>query len=148
MMILDVVTVLCIGLLIGTEFAVSAFINPILERLGEAPRAQATAMFGRRLGFAMPFWYSGSLALLIAETVVRWHVAGDGWLIGACAIWVAVIVVTLAVLVPINNRLTKLDGTAFPAEAQQQHRKWDNLHRVRVAALAAATVCLLVAVGV
>ena len=87
MMILDVVTIVCIGLLIGTEFAVSAFINPILEKLDEAARAQAVGMFARRLGFVMPFWYAGSFVLLLAGTVARWQGRGR-WslLIAACAI--------------------------------------------------------------
>ena len=32
--LLDIVTTVCIGLLIGTEFAVAVFINPILRKLG------------------------------------------------------------------------------------------------------------------
>jgi len=148
MMVLDVVTIVCIGLLIGTEFAVSAFINPVLSRLDEAAQAQATGMFARKLGFVMPFWYAGSLLLLVAVAVMRWHSAGDALMIAGCAIWVAVIVASLLVLVPINNRVIKLDAKAFPAEAKRELRKWDRLHRVRVAALAAAAVCFLVAVRV
>ena len=148
MLVLDIVTTVCIGLLIGTEFAVSVFINPILRKLDDGARAQAIGMFARKLGFVMPFWYAGSLLLLVSATVVRWHNADDGLLIAACAIWAAVIVGTLLVLVPINNRMMKLDAKAFPAEAQREHRKWDQLHRVRVGALTAAVVCFLVAVGV
>jgi uncharacterized membrane protein len=148
MMVLDVATTVCIGLLIGTEFAVSVFINPILEKLEDGARAQAVGMFARKLGFVMPFWYVGSFLLLVAGAALRWHRAGGSLLIAACAIWVAVIVATLLVLVPINNRMMKLDAKVFPAEAQREHRKWDRLHRVRVAALTAAVVCFLVAVGV
>ncbi len=45
MLILNVVTVLCVGLLIGTEFAVSAFINPILRKLDDGAQAQAISLF-------------------------------------------------------------------------------------------------------
>lgn len=147
MMILDVVTTICIGLLLGTEFAVSVFINPILRKLDDAAQAQAIGLFARRLGFVMPFWYAGSLLLLIAGAAARWHGAGDGLLIAACAIWAAVIVATVLVLVPINNRMMQLDARTFSAEAQREHRIWDRLHRVRVGALVAAGVCFLVAVG-
>ena len=148
MMVLDVVTTVCIGLLIGTEFAVSAFINPILEKLDDRARAQAVGMFGKRLGFVMPFWYAGSLVLLVVGTVARWHGAGEGLLIAACAIWVAVIAVSLLVLVPINNRMIKLDAKAFPADTQMELRKWEMWHLVRVGASNAAAVCFLVAVRV
>ena len=148
MMVLDVVTTVCIGLLIGTEFAVSVFINPILRKLDDHAQAQAIGLFAKRLGFVMPFWYAGSLVLLIAGVVVRWHGVGDSMLIAACAIWAAVIVATLLALVPINNRMMQLDATAFPVEAQREHRTWDRWHRVRVGALTAAAVCFLVAVRV
>jgi uncharacterized membrane protein len=148
MMVLDVVTTVCIGLMIGTEFAVSVFINPILRKLDDAAQAQAIGLFARRLGFVMPFWYAGSLLLLIAAAVVRWHEVGDSLAIAACAIWAAVIVATLLVLVPINNRMIKLEAKGFPEEAHREHRKWDRWHRVRVGALTAAAVCFLVAVGV
>lgn len=148
MMVLDVVTILCVGLLIGTEFAVSAFINPIVEKLDDRARAHAVGMFGKRLGFVMPFWYVCSFVLLVAGTVARWQGTGDRLLIAACAIWVAVIAVSLLVLVPINNRMIQLDGKAFAVETQRELRKWERWHRVRVGALTAAAVCFLVAVRV
>jgi hypothetical protein len=58
-----------------------------------------------------------------------------------------VIIHTLLVLVPINNRMIQLDSDAFSAEAQRKHMKWDSLHRLRVAALVASMVCCLVAIG-
>ena len=71
MIFLDIVTTVCIGLLIGTEFAVSVFINPILERLDTGTRMKAISLFAKRLGTAMPFWYALSLLLLIAEALLR-----------------------------------------------------------------------------
>ncbi len=69
-------------------------------------------------------------------------------LITAIAIWVAVIIVTIIVLVPINNKMMQLPSDSFPAESQRQHQKWDMLHRLRVVALVAAMICWLVAIGV
>ncbi len=70
---LNIVTTVCIGLLIGTEFSVSVFINPVLRRLDEASRSRAVRMFAKSLGTAMPFWYAASLLLLIAEAIVHRH---------------------------------------------------------------------------
>ena len=95
----------------------------------------------------MPFWYAASLLLLIVQAILRRQESGDTLLIAACAIWVAVIIHTLLVLVPINNRMMKLDSNAFSAEEQREHNKWDNLHRFRAAALTASMVCCLVAIG-
>jgi uncharacterized membrane protein len=143
---LTILTTLCIGLLVGAELSVSVFINPILRRLDALTQAQAIRLFAGRLGAAMPFWYTASLLLLIIETIVYRQRSGEVLLITAGAIWAAVIILTLLVLVPINNRLAQLASNASLHEAQQEHDKWDRLHRFRVAALAAAMVCHLVAV--
>lgn len=143
MLFLDIATTLCAGLMIGVEFAVSAFINPILWQLDDQAQSKTVRLFARKLGTVMPFWYTIAFLLLIAETVLRYHQAG-AWLLGtASAIWCAVIVLTLVFLVPINNRLARLEGGSFGEEARREHRKWDSMHRVRVAALALALICLL-----
>ncbi len=143
---LNIVTTVCIGLLIGTEFAVSAFINPILNKLDDRTQAQATRLFGKKLGGVMPFWYGASLLLLIVEAIVRRFAPGDVLLIAASAIWVAVVIQSILVLVPINNRLIQMDADRFSPDAKREHEKWDSLHRLRVAALALSMVCFLVAV--
>ena len=144
--LLDILATLCIGLLIGTEFAVSAFINPVLRRLDNYSQGEAIRLFARRLGRAMPFWYAASLLLLIVEAIVRRHQSGDGMLLLAGAIWAVVIILTLLYLVPINNRLIRMDSGAFDENAQREHQKWDSLHRARVLALCASMLCFLVAV--
>jgi uncharacterized membrane protein len=142
---LDILTTVCIGWLIGVEFTVSAFVNPILYRLDDPARTEGIRLFAKKLGAAMPFWYAAAQLLLIAETVLRWNEPGRGLLIVASAIWGAVIVLTLLFLVPINNRIASRES-GLPAESlQQQHKKWDVRHRWRVAALAAAMVCFLCA---
>ncbi len=145
-LLLNIVTTVCIGLLIGTEFAVSAFINPVLSKLDNHAQANAIRMFARRLGAAMPFWYGSSLLLLIIETIVRRYGPGDLLLITACAIWIAVVIHTILVLVPINNRMIRMDASGFSPDAKREHDKWDSLHRLRVAALASSMVCFLVVV--
>jgi uncharacterized membrane protein len=141
--ILDILTTGCIGLLIGTELAVAVFIDPILWKLENPLQLTATRLFARRLGTAMPFWYVASLLLLIAETIVRRHQSGAPLLALASVIWAAVIVLTILFLVPINNRLAQLGSTSVAEVARQQHRKWDRMHRYRVAALGAAMFCFL-----
>jgi len=134
--------------MIGTEFSVSVFINPILRRLDVPGQARAIPLFARRLGTAMPFWYAACLLLLISEAIAYRHESGDVLLIAAGTIWAAVIIHTVLVLVPINNRMAQLGSDAFPQEAQREHNKWDSLHRFRVVALVAAMVCHLVAIQI
>ncbi len=144
--LLDIVTTVCIGLLIGTEFAVAVFINPILRKLGAREELRAIRLFAAKLGAAMPVWYGLSFLLLIAEAVVRHGEAGYLLLIAAGAIWAAVIILTILFLVPINNRLARVDPEAAPESALTEHGHWDAMHRWRVASLTAAMVCFLMAV--
>jgi len=143
--LLDIVAIGCIGLLIGTEFAVAVFINPILWRLENSAQLSAVRMFAKRLGAAMPIWYAASLLLLIAEAVVRRHQANMVLVVIAGGIWAAVIVLTVLYLVPINNRLAQLSEHSVAAVARQHHKHWDTMHRYRVAALGVSMVCFLMA---
>jgi uncharacterized membrane protein len=144
---LDTITTVCLGLLVGTEFAVSVFINPVLWKLEAGAQARAISLFARRLGTAMPVWYAVSFLLILIETFVRRHGPGCLLLINAGAIWAVVIVLTLLFLVPINNRMTRL-ADSLPDEARRSHKKWDSLHRLRIAALAVSMICFLVGVRV
>lgn len=143
---LSVVTIVSIGMMVGTEFAVSAFINPILWQLEDPARGQAVRLFARKLGTVMPFWYAANLILLVGEMILLRNDAGFRLLGAAAGIWVAVIVLTLMFLVPINNRLAREDSSMTVEHAHREHRRWDAMHRARVLALAAAMVLLLVAV--
>lgn len=143
--VLGIVTTLCLGLMIGVEFAVSAFINPALARLDTPARLHATRLFAAKLGFVMPFWYVLSLLLLLAEMLLAHQ--PQLLLLGAAAgIWVLVIILTLLFLVPINNRLVRLSPDADPHVALSDHQRWDSMHRVRVAALITAMILFLLAV--
>ena len=146
MRVLDIIAILSIGLMIGVEFTVSAFINPTVRKLDDEPQARTLSLFAAQLGFVMPFWYALGLLLLIAETILRRHTAAFTPLAAAASLWTFVILFTLAVLVPINNRIARLQTAALPADWQQAHRRWDNLHRLRIALLVLAFVLALNAI--
>jgi hypothetical protein len=141
-------TILCIGLLIGAELAVSAFISPVVWKLDLAAQARAFRLFGRRLGTAMPFWYIASFLLLLVKTIIHRRESHVGLLGVAIAIWGAAIALSLLSLVPINNRMVRMDADEFTENAQRELRNWDSLHRVRVALLAVAMICFLVGIGI
>jgi uncharacterized membrane protein len=147
MNLLNVATVLCIGLLIGVEFAVSVFVNPVVWKLDSAAQAAAFRLFGRRLGRAMPFWYIASLLLLISETITHRHQSLV--LFGvAIALWSAAIALSLLSLVPINNRMIRMDADELTEGSQRELRKWDALHRVRIALLVIAMIFFLAGIGI
>lgn len=146
MIYLDILTVVCIGLLIGAEFTVSVFINPILQRLDTGTRMKTISYFAKRLGTAMPFWYALCFLLLVAEALLRRHADGLSLVLTASVLWLAVIVLTLIFLVPINNRMMQLDANSSAETSLREHAKWEMLHRGRVAVLTASMVCFLLAI--
>ncbi|HEY9126215.1 MAG TPA: DUF1772 domain-containing protein [Acidobacteriaceae bacterium] len=147
MEVLDIVTILGVGMLIGVEFSVSAFVNPILGSLEGGIGAEAARVFARVLGRVMPFWYIGCFAALTAETVLRFRAGGFAPLVLACGLWASVVLLSVLVLAPINNRLIRMSPAESQGELQEQHVKWDRIHRGRVLLLAVAMVCLLHAIS-
>lgn len=108
----DVITIMCCGLMIGAELAVSCFVNPVIWKLDEVAQADALRRFARLMGKVMPVWHGVSLALMMGEAYVRRHAAG---------LWIAIIVYTITVLVPINDRLA-MSGP-MPQDLRQEHRR-------------------------
>ena len=145
MLFLDVIAIGSIGSVVGVEFAVSCFINPVIQELDDAARGEALRRFAALLGKVMPFWYGGNLVLLMVEAYLRRHTVVLPWMLGAVVVWAAVIVGTIAVLVPINNRVAASTGP-MPEGLQREHRRWDMLHRWRVVLLVAAMVSFLLGV--
>src|SRR6201994_1337620 len=121
--ILNVATIVCIGLLIGAELAVSVFINPVVWKLDPAAQATAFRLFGRRLGGAMPVWYIASLLLLVSETITHRHEPHVGLLGVAIVFWGAAIALSLLSLVPINNRMVRMDADGFTESEQTETPK-------------------------
>ena len=145
-LILGIVTTMSIGLMIGTEFAVSAFVNPILEKLDDSAQAHATRLFARKLGSVMPFWYGLNFLLLIGETAALRRHPGMAFVAAAVVLWAGVIVLTLILLVPINSRIAEMDSTTFTDSLRREHIKWDTLHRWRVLVISVAMICMLVGI--
>jgi Domain of unknown function (DUF1772) len=148
MNLLNIATILCIGLMIGAELAVSVFINPVVWKLDLAAQARAFRLFGRRLGRAMPVWYIASLLLLVSETITHRHESHVRLLGVAIAFWGAAIALSLLSLVPINNRMVRVDADGFTESTQRELRKWESLHLVRVSFLAVAMILFLAGIGI
>jgi uncharacterized membrane protein len=141
----DIATAAIAGTMVGNEFAVAAFVHPQLGRLPSKAHSQTAALLAAALGRAMPLWYGLALLLIVGAAFEHRPISqGSGLLLAsAAALWAATIVVTIAMLVPINNRIAKLD-TERPYDGWQKDRaRWDRLHRIRVATLIIALLLLL-----
>ena len=144
MHLLDIITIISAGLMTGTELTVSTFVNPALQRLESGPQAQAVSILARSLGRAMPVWYSLCFTLLVLESFLRRHQPMLVPFLTATAIWAAAILLSISVLVPINNRIIASLSAAAPAAGwERDQRKWELLHRVRILLLIIALLVFI-----
>ncbi|SFS99096.1 DUF1772 domain-containing protein [Saccharopolyspora flava] len=144
--LLAVITATVVGLMVGVELAVAVVLNPILMRLPAGASIEGRADGGRMMGRAMPFWYFGSLALTAALAAVTWGEPSAPPAAAAAVLLVISVVMSLALLVPINNRGTTWTAEDHPPDWRAQQQRWDRLHHARVAVITAAFVLVLVAV--
>lgn len=142
MHLLNATTILIAGLMVGNEFAMSTFVNPALWRLDSGPQAEGLSLLARWLGRVMPVWYGLCFALLALESFLHRHQPAFLPLFIATLIWASVIIFSIAMLVPINNRLASLRTGSAGSDWKRDHRKWDSLHRVRILLLALALFLL------
>ena len=142
---LEVFTVVVVGLMVGVEFSVAVVINPIVAGLPQDSAVRARAHGGRMLGAVMPFWYIGSLVLIVVWAVVDRHRPGVGLLVIAAALLLVSVLVSVLLLVPINNRGKTWTGENLPEDWKEQMNRWDRYHYVRVAIIIAAFTVLVTA---
>ena len=142
---LAVVTVVVVGLLVGVEFAVAVFVNPIFDRLPDDGGLAARSDGARVLGRAMPFWYIGSVLLAVIWAVLTWGDPAAGLVVTATALLLLSVLMSVALLVPINSRVARWTRDSIPEDWKQQMGRWDRLHFVRVAVILSAFVLLVVA---
>ncbi|MGQ4348002.1 anthrone oxygenase family protein [Streptomyces sp. SAS_275] len=140
---LQVVTIVVVGVMVGVEFAVPFFINPTLNALPDDSNQLGRAFGGRRGGAVMPFWYITSLVLVAICAIVGWHHPGSGLVITAGALLILSVIMSILLLVPINNRVETWTPENRPADWKQQIDRWDRFHYVRVAVIIAAFALLV-----
>jgi uncharacterized membrane protein len=145
MQVLGIVTVVLVGLMVGVELAVAVFVNPIFDRLPADAGVAARSDGGRVLGRVMPFWYIGSLVLAAVWAAVSWGAAETPFVLVAVGLLVLSVLMSVTLLVPINNRITTWAADGAPPDWRDQAHRWERLHYVRVAVIVAAFVLLVVA---
>jgi hypothetical protein len=144
----DVLTLTVAGIMVGNEFAVAAFVHPQLRRMSQKAHAEAAQLLASSLGRWMPFWYALTLGLMIGAAFEHRPVSGtpDVLIAVAALLWFVAILFTVTKLVPINNRITRMDPDR-PHDIWLCDRcQWDKFHRMRVLILAIAFVLLLTGV--
>ncbi len=140
---IDALAIVITGSMVGVEFALAAFANPLLARLPDDSFRAARGHASRVLGKVMPFWYFATLLLL---TLAAAGTGGGARTLSgiAAGLMAGVVLLTVTVLVPINKRIA-----AWPASGELSRAlaaRWDRLHWLRVAILVVLFVMLTIAV--
>ncbi|HEV7582557.1 MAG TPA: DUF1772 domain-containing protein [Mycobacterium sp.] len=142
--VLNAVAVVITGPMVGVELSVAAFFNPLFARLPDDAFRAARGRASRVLGAVMPFWYMGTLLVLAVSAARAWGQT-SGWLCGiAAALMAAVVLLTVTMLVPINNRIAKWPVTG--ELSRELAARWDRLHWLRVVVLLGLFGLLAIAV--
>ncbi|MEU4088056.1 anthrone oxygenase family protein [Streptomyces aureus] len=142
---LEVVTTVLVGLMVGVELCVAFVVNRILGALPADYDQLGRAHGGRMLGALMPFWYIGSLVLAAVWAVAGWHHDGTGLVVTAAGLLILSVVMSLLLLVPINNQGKTWTPENRPEDWKEQMNRWDRWHYVRVAVIVAAFTLLVTA---
>jgi uncharacterized membrane protein len=93
----------------------------------------------------MPFWYIGSLVLAVIWALTTWGQPGTALIVAGAAMLLLSVIMSVLLLVPINNRGKTWTPETRPADWKQQLRRWDRYHYIRVAVLIAGFVLLVMA---
>lgn len=142
---LEVFTTVVVGVMVGVEFCVAFVLKPIFDGLPGDSGLRGRAHGGRMLGAVMPFWYIGSLVLVAVWAIASWHHHGTGLVIIAAALLIVSVIMSILLLVPINNRFKNWTTDGLPADWKREMNRWDRFHYVRVAVIVAAFVLLVAA---
>jgi uncharacterized membrane protein len=142
---LEVFTTVVVGVMVGVEFSVAFVINPILDGLPDDSGLRGRAHGARLLGAVMPVWYITSLVLVAVWAIAGWHHDGTGLVVTAGGLLILSVIMSILLLVPINNRGKTWTPEDRPADWKQQTNRWDRLHYVRVAVIIAAFALLVAA---
>jgi uncharacterized membrane protein len=144
---LEVCTIVVVGLMVGVEFSVAFVINPILNALPDDSSQRGRSHGGRMLGAVMPFWYIGSLVLCTVWVIAGWQRPGVDLVIIAAALLIVSVIMSLLLLVPINNRGKTWTTENRPEDWKEQMNRWDRYHYVRVVIIIAAFALLATALA-
>jgi anthrone oxygenase-like protein len=149
-MALQIVAVLVLGLMCGSELNVAVFGHPTLRRQPLETHILVRSSFAALLGRVMPFWMASSTILNLALLLPFEHLNETAWRLAAIALAIQVLAVLFSLVapVPINNRIAKWTPKSLPGDWAVLEHRWDTYHWFRTCGLIVAFAVLAVSIGV
>ncbi|MGD1090795.1 MAG: DUF1772 domain-containing protein [Bryobacteraceae bacterium] len=148
-MALELLAVLVLGLMCGSELNVAAFAHPTLDRKPLATHIDVRASFAALFGHVMPFWMASSTLLNLLLLTPFEHLNDAAWRLAAIALTIQVLAVLFSFLgpVPINNQISKWKAESLPQGWQTQQHRWDIYHWLRTSGLVVAFALLVLSMA-
>ena len=145
-MVLQVLAIVVLGLMCGSELNVAAFGHPTFDRQPLDVHIPVRASFARLFGSVMPFWMATStlLNLLLLLPFEHLGVLAGRLATAAFAIQIFAVLFSLVGPVPINNRVKLWTPNNLPSNWKAQERRWDLYHWARTCGLIVAFILLVV----
>src|ERR1700680_2984719 len=136
-MTLQILAILLLGLMCGSELNVAAFAHPVLNRQPPEAHILVRSSLAKLFGRVMPFWMAGSTLLNLSLLLPFEHLNSSAWRLAAIALGIQVLVVLFSLLgpVPINNRIAKWTKESLPKDWKAQEHRWDLYHWLRTSGL-------------
>ncbi|GGZ01102.1 membrane protein [Streptomyces poonensis] len=150
---LEVFTTVVVGVMVGVEFSVAfvIIINPILNGLpgdsGRLGRAHGGPDARRRDAGLVHHCTRPRRGPGHRRTAPARHQHGTGLVVTAGALLILSMIMSLLLLVPINNRGKTWTTENRPEDWKEQMNRWDRFHYVRVAVIIAALALLVAALA-
>lgn len=143
---LQLLAVIIVGLMCGSELNIAVFGHPALNRQPLEVHIPVRSALAKQLGRVMPFWMSGSTLLNLLLVLPFEHPKSSVWRIDAIALTIQIVAVlfSLIALVPINTRIARWVPASLPGDWHAQEHLWDVYHWFRTSGLIAAFVLLAV----
>jgi uncharacterized membrane protein len=141
---LQLLAVIVLGLMCGSEMNVAVFGHPTLNKQPLEVHIPVRASFAKLFGRIMPFWMAVSTLLNLILLLPFEHSNRFVWRIDAIAltIQVAAVVFSLIGPVPINNRIARWTPDSLPSDWHEQEHRWDVYHWLRTSGLIVAFLLL------
>ena len=148
-MALQILSILVLGLMCGSELNVAAFAHPMLNGQSLEVHVPMRSSLARLFGRVMPFWMGGSTLLNLLLLLPFVHLNESAWRLAAVAFAIQVFAVVFSLVgpVPINNRVAKWTLEALPEDWRAQEHRWDLYHWLRTCGLIVGFAILVLSVG-
>jgi uncharacterized membrane protein len=147
---LEVLALLTLGLMCGSELNVAVFAHPTLNRQQLETHARMRSSLATLLGHVMPYWMIGSTLLNLLLLAPFEHLGPISCRFAAIALALQVMAIVFSLVgpVPINNRIAKWTPQSLPGDWRAQEHRWDLHHWFRTGGLIVAFAMLVLSVSV